>query len=139
MISLIYLSSAVREMTEEELLEILEQSERNNEKVGITGILLYREGNFLQVLEGEPEAVHALYDKICKDSRHRGILKISERPITERDFGAWQMGFVNLETINPDDVPGFSDYLLTPLTEDSFGSDPTFAQVFVQSFKEMGR
>ncbi len=138
MISLIYLSSAVQEMSEAELLDLLHQSEHNNAEVGITGLLLYREGNFLQVLEGEPEQVHALYERICRDPRHKGILKVSERPINEREFSAWQMGFVNLESLRPEDVPGFSDYLQTPLTAESFGDDPSFAQVFLQTFKEVG-
>lgn len=139
MISLLYLSSAIEEMSEAELLELLRQSEENNKALGVTGLLLYRDGNFLQVLEGNAEVVHELYQKICDDPRHRGIMKITEREIQEREFGEWQMGFVNLETLKPEDVPGFSDYLQTPLTAEEFGNNPTFAQVFIESFKSLGQ
>lgn len=139
MISLIYLSSAIKKLSEAELLELLHKSEENNQALGVTGLLLYRDGNFLQVLEGEADVVRALYEKICKDPRHRGILKVSERPIQRREFGEWQMGFVNLETVKPEDVPGYSDYLQTPLTADEFADNPTFARVFVESFKMVGQ
>jgi hypothetical protein len=139
MIFLIYASSATQEMTESELLNILNKARENNTKLGITGMLLYHENNFLQVLEGEAEEVENLYQKILLDPRHTQISAIIKRPIVKREFGDWKMGFVNLETVNPDELPGFSDYMQKPMTYETFEQDPSYAQVFLETFRDLAR
>jgi hypothetical protein len=70
---------------------ILAASRRNNGEAGITG-LLYSDGvRFLQVLEGPPEAVKARFDVIAQDPRHRAVVVLSRREITNREFGDWAM------------------------------------------------
>ena len=139
MIFLIYASSATQGMTEADLLDILTKARENNTRLGITGMLLYHGGNFLQVLEGEAEAVEALFQKIQSDPRHKQISGILKRPLSEREFGDWKMGFVNLNTLNPDDLPGYSDFLRKPLNPDTFNDDPSLAQVFLQTFRGFAR
>lgn len=136
MISLIYGSTATYHMTEEELIEILRQAESNNSELGITGMLLYKDGNFLQVLEGEEDVVMPLYNKIKFDERHHQVITIGKRKITERDFEKWSMGFVNISNLTPENLPGYSDYLNEPLNADRFAENPAFAHRFLRVFKE---
>ena len=74
MIYLVYLSAASYPYAHEDLKEILLKSRRNNEARNITGLLLYHEGSIIQVLEGEKEQVHSLYQTISRDPRHKNIL-----------------------------------------------------------------
>ena len=77
-------------------MAILEQSRRNNAQFGITGVLLYVRGSIIQVLEGEKEPLEALYKRIEQDQRHKNISRVLNRPITERLFSQWSMGYETL-------------------------------------------
>ncbi len=100
---LVYVSSAVRLMKDHELAEILRAAHRHNRTNGITGLLLYREGNFIQVLEGEPEQVEATFARIERDPRHHQVLVLSREFHSGRVFAEWAMGFRNIETISAED------------------------------------
>lgn len=78
----------------------------NNGRSGVTGALLYLNGNFLQVLEGLRDDIDATMTRIRKDPRHRGLLVLSDRAIKERCFPQWSMGF---ETVSPDDLAAHED------------------------------
>lgn len=136
LITLIYGSSAIDSFSEAELIALLEKSRANNQPLGVTGMLVYRDGNFLQVLEGEAEQVDALFTKISRDPRHRGILVFMRRALPQREFSDWSMGFVNLDTVNAEQIPGYSTYLNTPLTSAEFEQDG-FAFTFLRVFKQM--
>jgi hypothetical protein len=110
-IQLAYLSSTPTPLTDDAIREILEKSRRNNERDQITGLLVYHEGNVLQFLEGEREPVEKLYAQISRDPRHRGIIRLYERQIEERDFPEWNMGFRTLETDALKELKGYSDVL----------------------------
>ncbi len=135
MIHLIYGSSAMEKMSNQELLAILEKAREKNRRLNVTGMLLYKGGNFLQVLEGEADVVKSLYEVIKQDPRHHRVELIAERPIEARSFGEWEMGFVNADSLKPITVPGFSEYLQEPLDSDRF-KEPVFAFMFLQAFKE---
>lgn len=108
---LVYVSSATRLFTPADLLALLDQSRRRNGAVGITGMLLYREGNFMQVLEGDAEAVKATHQRIAKDPRHRGLITLRNATVPKRSFGQWSMAFRNLELAETSEVEGYSDFL----------------------------
>ena len=93
LVQLIYVSSARQELTDTELDAILESSVRHNTPQQVTGLLLYSQGSFMQVLEGEVAAVEEAYGRICDDPRHHHIIEIMREPIDEREFGRWAMGF----------------------------------------------
>jgi hypothetical protein len=135
MIFLVYVSSAVKPFAESELLELLAKSVENNLNLGLTGMLLYKDGNFMQVLEGEEATVRALYTKIRRDPRHRGLLTLLEGPLKERQFPDWSMGFRNLNAAAVLATPGYSEFLNTPLTVEEFSSDPTRCQRLMMTFK----
>ncbi len=79
---------------------ILSQSRQHNPSSGITGILCHGGGMFLQAIEGGRRAVSDLYGHILRDPRHRDVELLDFEEITERRFGGWTMGQVNLEKVN---------------------------------------
>ncbi len=92
---LIYESQATRPFSEVELAHLLQQARQHNETYGLTGLLLYTpEGRFLQVLEGNVEAVHSLYFlHIARDPRHRHLALLAGGALERRRFADWRMGF----------------------------------------------
>ena len=135
MFFLVYVSSAVRPFLSSELVDLLAQSHAHNTETGITGMLLYKDGNFMQAIEGEEEAVRTLYAKIRRDPRHRGLLTLLQGPLAERQFPDWSMGFNDLNTAEALSTPGYSEFLNTPLTGAEFSSDPTRCQRLLMMFK----
>ena len=111
MLSLTYVSSATDLMSADELVALLEQSRASNERRGITGMLLYRDGNILQCLEGPEDEVRAAYDVISRDPRHRGVIVLAEEHVEQRSFADWSMGFKDLSGSDAGDLAGFNDYL----------------------------
>ena len=96
-----YASRAVAAINQEELVAILRKSKANNPAVGITGVLCFSEGIFLQALEGGRSAVNQLYNRIAADPRHSCVELLCYDEISERRFGGWSMGQVNLSRLNP--------------------------------------
>jgi hypothetical protein len=95
-----YASRAVASVDQEELLAILRKSKANNPATGITGVLCFSEGIFLQVLEGGRAPVNRLYNRIVADSRHSNVELLSYEEIGERRFAGWSMGQVNMARLN---------------------------------------
>lgn len=90
---IIYLSWATIPFTEAQLQALLTQSRQRNAELAVTGILLYGNERFLQVLEGEEAVVQQVYAQIRQDVRHHNILTFANKPVTERAFPEWAMGF----------------------------------------------
>lgn len=95
---IVYFSSSVGLLQEADLLTIIRQSRHNNARTGITGVMLYVRGRIIQVLEGEKEAVEALYKRIEQDQRHTDIVRVFSRDITQRLFADWLMGYETIST-----------------------------------------
>ncbi len=125
MFFLIYVSSAVTSLPEAELIKILEASRRNNVQIGVTGMLLYKDGNFMQLLEGPEESVRGMYAKILTDPRHRGAILLLQGNEDHREFQDWAMGFHSLDAGALRRLPGYSDALNVPLTSELFSSNPS--------------
>jgi hypothetical protein len=96
-----YASRAVPAIDQEELVAILRKSKANNPGLGVTGVLCFSEGIFLQVLEGGRSAVNRLYNRIASDSRHTDVELLCYEEIGERHFAGWSMGQVNMSRMNP--------------------------------------
>lgn len=101
LVRLLYASRAVPAIDQEELQSILRQSKARNPAQGITGVLCFSHGIFLQVLEGGRGAVNALYNKIATDTRHTQVELLLYQEIGERRFAGWSMGQVNMSRLNP--------------------------------------
>ena len=79
---------------------ILAQSRQHNPATGITGILCYGDGIFLQCIEGGRMQVSELFGNIQRDARHKDVALLSFEEILERRFGGWAMGQVNVSKLN---------------------------------------
>ncbi|MBP6852827.1 MAG: BLUF domain-containing protein [Rhodoferax sp.] len=99
LVRLLYASRAV-DTSAEAIDAILSQSRQSNPLCGITGILCYGGGIFLQAIEGGRMAVSELYGHIQKDLRHKDVVLLHYEEIAERRFGGWTMGQVNMSRIN---------------------------------------
>ena len=96
---ILYSSLAKKQMTAEELTEMLRKTRSYNNINGITGCLIYKDRDFLQFLEGEEEAVKKLfYEKIAKDKRHIKLKVIWEGFTETKSFNDWSMAFENLSS-----------------------------------------
>jgi Sensors of blue-light using FAD len=133
--SLVYVSSATELFDRTELDDILAVSRRNNAAVGVTGMLLYKDGNLMQVLEGDEQAVRGTYTRISADPRHRGLIVLLDERAEQRDFEDWTMAFRDLESTEVRDVPGYSEFLNTPLDSQELVSDPSAARQLLRTFK----
>jgi hypothetical protein len=136
MFSLVYVSSAVKPFSKAELLTLLEKSRENNTSLGISGMLLYKDGNFLQVLEGEEQKVRTLFAKIADDPRHKGSAILLQGVEKERTFPDWSMGFRDLRSPEAAATAGFSDFLNIPLTDAEFSLQPGRAKKLLLLFKK---
>ena len=116
LIQCIYASAASRDFEAEELAQLLQVARESNAKLGLTGMLLYAEGSFFQVLEGQADVVDALYAKVERDQRHVHVTLIIREPIPKRFFDAWTMGFYK---ISREELAGMSG------VNDFFGKDRT--------------
>ena len=99
LVRLLYASRALDTGTDA-IDTILSQSRQSNPACGITGILCYGGGIFLQAIEGGRMAVSELYSHIQKDARHKDVVLLHYEEIAERRFGGWTMGQVNMSKIN---------------------------------------
>jgi hypothetical protein len=99
LVRLLYASRAI-DTSEAAIEAILAQSRQHNPECGITGILCYGGGVFLQAIEGGRMAVSELYSHIQKDVRHSEVVLLHYEEILERRFGGWTMGQVNMSKIN---------------------------------------
>jgi hypothetical protein len=100
LVRLLYASRAADPQSLEATDTILAKSRSHNPACGITGILCYGGGIFLQALEGGRSAVNELYKYILNDPRHKDVILLSYEEISERKFGGWTMGLVNTAKLN---------------------------------------
>jgi hypothetical protein len=99
LVRLLYASRAI-DRSDEAIEGILSQSRQFNPSSGITGILCYGGGIFLQAIEGGRTPVSELYGHIQRDKRHSDVVLLHYEEIAERRFGGWTMGQVNMSKIN---------------------------------------
>jgi len=131
---IVYVSSASRSFDERKLLPMLKSFRENNARANITGLLLYKGGNFMQAIEGPKERVHELFEKIRQDPRHTGVYKLLERPIIKREFSNFSMGFQNVDALPPDATEDVGNFLAEGLTADSFRENPGRAHKLLRMF-----
>ncbi|MBK7998996.1 MAG: BLUF domain-containing protein [Verrucomicrobia bacterium] len=132
---LLYGSTATAPFGKPELLELLNKSRANNERVNVTGLLLFKDGQFMQVLEGEEPVVTSLYQRISQDPRHTGSMVFLQRAIEQRDFPDWSMAFKDLRDPELLDMPGYSEFLNVSLADPSIGKDASKAKRLLSVFR----
>jgi hypothetical protein len=100
LVRLLYASRAAKPLNAKTVAAILVECQRNNPRRGITGVLCYSDEIFLQVLEGGRDTVCETFNSIVRDTRHETVRLLSFEEISERRFGGWSMGQVNIEKVN---------------------------------------
>ena len=106
----VYASAATENFSKVDLKNLLAQCQQNNSKINVTGMLLYCEGNFLQVIEGDLATLDTLYQKILGDPRHEDIIQIFHEPIATRAFGDWSMGYQDVSKQELENTAGLYDF-----------------------------
>ncbi len=88
-----YVSTITPDLSDVDIRELMEFVKHKNSLLNITGILIYSEGNFFQILEGESEVVKSIFEKIKKDPRHYNIIKMLDKEIKNNSFSAYYSPF----------------------------------------------
>ena len=137
MFFLVYVSAAETWFSDTELHALLQASRARNQHLGITGLLLYKDGNFMQALEGDELAVRALHTTIKADRRHHGVVTLDSGHQASRQFAQWSMGFFDLRS-EPAALPtGYSNFMDLPLGDPVFQGQPGPCHELLQLFKQM--
>jgi len=108
-VQIAYTSSAGSCFDKAELDTLLQGARDNNAKIGVSGVLLYDNGSFFQIIEGPPNVTESLYEHIQKDPRHDHVVLVVRRSIKQRNFANWSMGFVR-EVTTLAEQPGYVDF-----------------------------
>ncbi len=114
LVSMIYASRAADDFHEHDLPDLLKQIRRANAKQELTGMLLYMGGSFLQVLEGQPDMVDAVFGGILRDKRHAQLAAIGRESILERAYEGWTMMHKTLDPVEAGELIGEADFFLSP-------------------------
>jgi hypothetical protein len=122
-------------MSDDDLKDLLKKIRKKNGIRHVTGMLLYLDPFFMQVLEGEETMVNDLFNLIKQDSRHHKVSLIYKKPIEERYFSNWTMGFSKISHENIATMEGFSDFLQKPTTAEFFSHSPTKVDELLYKFK----
>ena len=93
LVSKTYLSKAIDVFSDHDLDQLLINCRRNNAAASVTGALLYHNGYFMQLIEGQLDAINAIYDRIQADPRHEVLSVLFEDEISARFFPDWTMGY----------------------------------------------
>lgn len=133
---IIYVSSAVTPFSEDQLVKLLSISRRNNASLGVSGMLLYKDGNFMQYIEGDAQKTNDLFVKISGDGRHRGIITLARGPIGERLFSDWSMGFRNLEDPTIHSIIGYNEFKNVPLSSATFQGSRSNSMKLLSLFRK---
>ena len=108
---IVYVSFSSKPLNESELKALLKVIRKKNKAHGITGLLLYNNSTFIQVIEGLEDTLHQVFEKIKKDNRHTNVVILLEEPIQERTFPDWYMGFQQIKDDQTRNIKGFSDFM----------------------------
>lgn len=135
MIQICYTSRAVRPLGSPELIALLAKSRTSNQSIGVTGLLIYERGVFIQILEGYTDTVKALLAKITLDPRHKDVELTFEQPIEAPSFGDWSMGFFHIDRPTMFCLPGFNKTFGNGLTDPSFWRDADRVRALLSRFR----
>lgn len=123
---IVYSSKAADHMDEDSLKQILDSSGRNNENNNITGMLIFRNDTFIQMLEGKQADVEATFNRILEDKRHEQVLKLFANNTDKRHFPNWKMAMQVVDDATFSQIENYQpleegDRFLSELNDDHIG------------------
>lgn len=133
---LVYVSVAAQPMRDQDLEEILEVARSRNEGNRITGMLLYKNHRFIQLLEGEEEIVNKIFRSIQNDDRHQDVQVLWSQYVQYRDFPDWTMGFRSVDELDVSALPGYTPFLDQDYRYDNFLENSTEVHQMLLWFRE---
>jgi uncharacterized membrane protein (DUF373 family) len=136
MIQTSYISSATEPMSTQALLGLLQECRESNAGCGVTGMLLYGNGTFLQVLEGEERVIDGLVERIRKDARHTNVQILYRRTIERRQYSDWSMGFKRISDKELRGVEGLRDFEEKDFNPDYLVEHGTVIQSLMDHFRK---
>ncbi|WP_084418577.1 BLUF domain-containing protein [Henriciella litoralis] len=90
---LIYISRPRHTLTPDSVQDILASARNANREARVTGLLVHVEGMFLQVLEGQPEALAAAFARVRRDWRHADCQVLFHETVPQRLFEGWPLAY----------------------------------------------
>ena len=136
---LIYTSAATALMGDDALSDLLAQCRTRNLAEDVTGMLLYKDGSFMQALEGSRDTIFRTYDRIGRDPRHKNLTLLRDRAIPARSFDGWSMGFRSLDAADLSRIPGYAHLSGDTFSTAAYGEDPHMAVRLLRTFHETTR
>ncbi|HNP29314.1 MAG TPA: phosphate-starvation-inducible PsiE family protein [Nitrospirales bacterium] len=136
MIQITYLSSATRAMSQGDLEDILKTARENNARLGITGMLLYGNKTFIQILEGEEGVVDELVKTIKRDPRHTNVQIVKKKPIDQHEYADWSMGFKRVSGEDFEAVKGLEDFEEKNFNTTFLGSQASLVDSLMEHFRK---
>ncbi|MEM7143758.1 MAG: BLUF domain-containing protein [Verrucomicrobiota bacterium] len=133
----VYISEATDSFSESELEELLEHARVNNRRLGISGILLYEQNFFLQMIEGPARSIISLYATIRKDPRHKNIFTISEGDAVERQFGQWTMAHYKFEPGDSGFEEGYLRIMTSFQSADQLSREAAFVDQYLAQLRDL--
>ncbi|TQV72297.1 BLUF domain-containing protein [Aliikangiella marina] len=100
LVELVYTSRSISTLDEHDVQEILKGAYAKNKELGITGVLVYYNQQFMQLIEGCSNAINPLFQSICHDARHYDIKLVSYTELEQRSYNDWEMGYVDPKTVS---------------------------------------
>jgi hypothetical protein len=134
--SIVYMSTATDLFSDDDLSAVLMSSRSNNVLTHLTGMLLYREGRFLQVLEGPEVFVRGRMSTITADPRHTGVRVLLEERIEQRRFPHWTMGYEPLSPTMSNEIPGFRKMFVNVEQDEDRADTIRALKTLIQWFQE---
>src|SRR6056297_2099575 len=110
---IVYVSFSFKDLTEIDLENLLADIRKRNKLQKVTGLLLYNDGTFIQLIEGKTRIIKNLFEKIKNDKRHSDVVLLLDESIKKRAFPDWTMGYYKLNREQSGKIPGYSDFMLS--------------------------
>lgn len=137
MYHLIYSSEAKEAMTLTTLVVLLMQARALNERQHVTGALVYGDGQFMQVMEGEEDVIKDLYARVVNDPRHHDVRTLAEGPIASRSFAQWSMAFGEVPAAEFEVLQRVAAYQTPTQLASHLSSSSTVAEPLLAKLKEL--
>jgi hypothetical protein len=134
-VSLTYMSTASTPFDSKQMAALLQQSRENNERNGLTGMLLFKNGRFMQVLEGAEKDVRDRYAVIAADPRHTDLKTLVDESIERRRFPQWTMGVPDPVGADLREAPGYDSFFAAPSRRFDIQEDSSRAQLLLEWFR----
>lgn len=131
-----YFSHATRSFNDAEISALLSKARSTNRDLELSGLLLYNQYSFLQILEGDEPLVRWKYSRILNDPRHQKVTVLFEQYLQNPGFSGWDMGFVHTKKSVTDKLPGYSDFFSDLSVSKSFQQGAQKARLALAQFRE---